>query len=116
LITALRLYHVFSLSSDAIPTNAGERLEDWLNTTLGKQVIISEDNETLWRTTLMVICKDIIQDAHIGITTLGKIDIGVVSALLEWAGSAKGFVKMLWREENDVCRLVIESLEKHEQF
>ena len=116
LITALRLYHVFPLSSNAIPPNAEDRLEDWRNTTLGKQDIISEDNEALWRTTLMAICKGVIHDAQIAITTLGNIDTGIVAALPEWAGLAKGFVEMLWREENVVCRLVIESLEKYEQF
>jgi len=116
LITTLRLYHVFSLLSDAIPPNAEEKLEDWRNTTLGKQDIISEDNETLWRTTLIAICKGIIQDAQIGITVLGKINTGVMSALPKWVGLAKGSIEMLWKEENDVCRVVMESLERHEQF
>jgi len=116
LITSLRLYHVFSLFGNVIPPNAEEKLEDWRNTTLGKQDIISEDNETLWRTTLMAICKDIIQNAQIGITALGEIDTSIVFALPEWVGVAKSFVEMLWKEENDVCRLVIESLERHEQF
>jgi hypothetical protein len=48
--------------------------------------------------------------------SIGRIDIGDVSTLPEWAGSAKSFVEMLWKEEYDVCRLVIESLEKNEQF
>ena len=111
LITTLRLYHLFSLSSDTVPPNAEEKLEDWRNTTFGKQDILSEANEALWRSTLMEICKNIIRDASIG-----KIDIGDVSTLPEWAGSAKSFVEILRKEEYDVCRLVIESLEKNEQF
>jgi len=111
LITTLRLYHLFPLSSDTIPPNAEEKLEDWRNTTFGKQDVISEANETLWRSTLMDICKNIIRDANIG-----KIDVGDMSTLPEWAGSAKIFVEMLRKEEYDVCRLVIESLEKNEQF
>ena len=116
LITTLRLYHLFPLSSDTLPPNAEEKLEDWRNTTFGKQDIISKDNEALWRSTLMHICKKIVQEAQIGIMGLGKIDIGVVFPLPEWAGPAKGFIEMLWKEEYDVSRLVIESLEKKEQF
>ena len=116
LITTLRLYHLFPLSSDTIPPNAEEKLEDWRNTTFGKQDIISEANEALWRATLTGICKNIIQDAQIGMMSIGKIDIGDVPTLPEWAGSVKSFVEMLRKEEYDVCKLVIESLEKNEQF
>jgi len=59
----------------------------------------------------MDICKNIIRDANVG-----KIDVGDMSILPEWAGSAKSFVEMLRKEEYDVCRLVIESLEKNEQY
>lgn len=111
LITTLRLYHLFSLPSDTIPPNAEERLEDWRNTTFGKQDIISKDNEALWRSTLMDICKNMIQEAQVGIMSIGKIGLGVMSTLPEWADSAKSFVEMLWKEEYDVCSLVIESLD-----
>ena len=107
LITALRLYHVLPqvMSSSLTET----LLDEWRNTTLGKQDVISEENERLWRGCLMHICEEIMVRAGVNLSKIKKIKEG---GSMDWVESVKCFIETLWEEENYVAKEMIKSLQE----
>ncbi|KAF9477385.1 SET domain-containing protein [Pholiota conissans] len=116
LITALRLYHLIPLSTNAIPLNSEQLLDQWRNTTLGKQDKISEENETFWRGTLLALCWNVIQNGKAGIERVQKVDGGHPSSTTFLLASAKASIESLWREEVTIASAMIRSLENNEEF
>ena len=111
LITALRLYHVLPQVTN-IPCSLTETLlDEWRNTTLGKQDIISEDNERLWRGCLMHICEEIMVRAGVNLSKIKKIKEG---GSMDWLESVKYSMETLWEEENYVAKEVIKGLQTEE--
>jgi hypothetical protein len=113
LITALRLYHVLPPQVKDIPSNFPILLDEWRNTTLGKQDVISEDNERLWRDCLMHICAEIMVRAGEGLSKIKKLEEG---GSMDWLESVKRFVETLWKEENYVAQEVMKSLQANIDF
>lgn len=83
LISALRLYH------------AQDEVRPWLETILGTRECISEDNEALWRGTLVGICERVEAEAKRG--------------LLE---NKEENIRQLWEEELWIARSVKTSVEE----
>lgn len=102
LMTALRLLHILAPQLNCMPSNL--LLDEWRNTTLGKQDIISEDNERRWRDCLMGICETIIVGAEEGILKIKRVN---KDSSEDWIESAKCFIEKLWEEEKYVGREVI---------
>ena len=107
LITALRLYHVLPPQGKAIPPGLTETLlDEWRNTTLGKQDIISDDNERLCRECLLRICEEIMEGASKGLSKIKRVKEGYSNRL----ESVKCFIESLWEEESYIAKEVMRGL------
>jgi len=114
LITALRLYHVLPPDAKNIPSSSIDTLlDEWRNTTSGKQDVISEDNECLWRSGLMRTCYEVVARAGVGQSKIKKVK---ESDSMDWLDSVKGFIETLWEEENYVAKEVMKSLQANTYF
>jgi len=114
LITALRLYHVLPPDEKKITSSAiNTLLDEWRNTTSGKQDLISEDNECLWRGGLMRICEEVTARAGVGQSKIKNIK---ENGLMDWVDSVKGFIETLWEEEKYVAKEVMKSLQANTVF
>ncbi|KAF8798009.1 SET domain-containing protein [Phlegmacium glaucopus] len=115
LITALRLYHIFSNDVDTVPLGSDRLVDMWRDTTLGRRDAISQENECHWRLTLKHLCNDLVQDAKRGLIRVRDIQ---VPELHEngWVEFVKVSIEMLWREEVDVGCAVLKSLEEGADF
>ena len=114
LITTLRLYHIFSEGVNTVPRNSEHMVEMWRDVTLGNRDVISQENESRWRSTLDRLCNDVIQDAKRGLIKVR--DIRVADEENGWVEYAKEFIEMLWREEMDVGCAVLKSVEEGADF
>ena len=101
-VTALRLVHILPPQMNCTPSNL--LLDEWRNTTFGKQEIISEDNERLWRDCLMGICEEIVVGADEGRSKIKRVKN---DSSEDWIECAKCFIDKLWEEEKYVSRAVI---------
>jgi hypothetical protein len=113
LITALRLYHIFSDDVNTVPPDSDHMVEMWRDVTLGKRDAISQQNESRWRSTLEHLCNDMIQDAKRGLIKVRDIQVDQENG---WVKFAKVSIEMLWREEMDVGCAVRKSLEEGADF
>jgi hypothetical protein len=114
LITALRLYHLFPVSVNAVPLDLANAIRSWQDTLLGKQEIISEENEIAWKETLLSICQRVADNASAGVA-----DCGVKSACWaqrNWVDAMKSNVEALWNEELFVASAVSESVHQGVAF
>ncbi|GBE82304.1 hypothetical protein BKA93DRAFT_760434 [Sparassis latifolia] len=113
MITALRLYHVVeSLGPQVPPDSASDViLRSWKDTINGRTSSVSEDNERLWRNTLLDICELVAARARDGmrITLSGSGTSG-------WYSWMEENVRCLWREELEVATAVACSLRAGEEF
>lgn len=116
LITALRLYHIFSDDVNLVPPDSDHMVDMWRDVTLGKRDAISEENESRWRWTLERLCNEMIQDAKRGIIKVRDIQVIDPSGENSWVEFAKVSIEMLWREEMDVGCAVLKSLEEGADF
>jgi hypothetical protein len=113
LITALRLYHTtFGSASDANIDE--EALKPWQDTLLGVRTMVSEENETAWRQSLVQICATLISRAEAGISELVTRTMGFKD--VPWLAWMQDNVKALWREEALVASAVAESVRQGVQF
>jgi hypothetical protein len=99
LITALRLYHIFSDGVNTLPADSDHMVDMWRDVTLGKRDTISQENESRWRLTLERLCNNMIQDAKRGLIKVRDIQVDQGNG---WVEFAKVSIEMLWREEMDV--------------
>jgi len=114
LITALRLYHIFSEDVNDVPPDPDHLVDIWRDTTVGKRDAISEENESRWRLTLECLCNDLVRDAKGGLTRVR--DIQTPDHENGWLGFVKVSIETLWREEIDVGCAVLKSLKEGADF
>ncbi|CAA7271714.1 unnamed protein product [Cyclocybe aegerita] len=113
LITTLRFYHILPASANAVPADSDQYVQEWRNVTLGLQEIISEENEHRWKMTLRDMCEDLATNAQRDLAMVSEICLDTQK---EWLPSSILFIETLWREEMNVARSVIESLNNHAEF
>ena len=112
LITALRLYHLFPMSVNDLPLDLDGAIRPWRDTLLGKQEIISEENESAWKETLLAICRSVTDDA-----TTGIIDCNAKSWTKgTWVDLMKENIEALWNEELFTATAVSESINQGVTF
>jgi hypothetical protein len=109
LITALRLFHIFSDDVSTILPDSDHLVDMWRDTALGKRDVVSQENEYRWRSTLKRLCDDLVQYAQRGLITVRDIQVDDESG---WVGFVKVGIEVLWREEIDVGCAVLKSLEE----
>ncbi|KAK2466934.1 hypothetical protein APHAL10511_001192 [Amanita phalloides] len=98
LVTALRLYHVTSLSQDEV--------EAWRETLLGTRDYVSDINEKQWRKTLVEICSRAEVEAEKGLVrACGEV-------CDEWEREMQGNIAELWAEQQRVASGVRSSVEQ----
>ena len=113
LITALRLYNVtFRPAANIVERE--EDLEPWRDTLLGQRNIVSEENETSWRETLIQICEILIRRAGTGICGLAMLNVDFKSA--SWFAWMQDNIRALWQEEAFVAAAVAKSVRQGVQF
>lgn len=115
LITTLRLYHVLSeLGADSdLPENSDEVLDEWRKATLGEREIISEQNEALWKATLLSICNAIIREAEAGVVQVKR---RASECTVDWGKWMYENIEMLWKEELHTAKAVVRCIEEDVQF
>jgi hypothetical protein len=114
LITALRLYHLVPMSVNAVPLDFDNVIRPWQDTLLGKQEIISEENENAWRETLLAICRGVADKASTGIADCSsKCDNWAKG---NWVNAMKENVEALWNEELFIATAVSESIDQGVAF
>lgn len=104
LISALRLYHALEATANSEPSE--DEVCPWLETILGTREFISEDNEELWRGTLVEICERVEAEAKRGLLQ-NKGEIWG-----EWEKEVRENIGQLWEEELWVARCVKTSVEE----
>lgn len=98
--------------STKVPPLYDDILEPWKDTLLGEKDIVSDENESAWRETLLEICQSIAKDATSMIAKCGNFSRWEA----EWLPAMKSSVKMLWEEELHVAQAVSESIRANEEF
>jgi len=114
LITALRLYHLFPMSVNVVPLDLDDAIRPWRDTLLGKQEIISEENENAWRETLLAICQSVADNASTGITDCDAESDDWTKG--NWVDAMKDNVEALWNEELFIATAVSESIHQGVAF
>lgn len=117
LITALRLYHTFPAGVEAPEnTTSSEALLDvWRGVVNGEHASISDENEALWRETLLQLCQKIAD-------TAASRAVALLSSPMtkdDGDGAVKGMlpcVVSLWNEEMYVARAVSQSIRRDVSF
>jgi hypothetical protein len=114
LITALRLYHLFSASADEVPPDAEGTIRRWNQVLLGNEDFVSEENESAWKGTLLRICEGLVGHATSAITNDRSVED---QSNPEWAGGVmRRAIRILWEEEIQVAEEVSKSILKGVQF
>lgn len=110
LIMTLRLFHLLtpaSKGSEVGPSN--EDIQSWRETLLGKRECISPENEYQWRTTLLNLCLEFIDETQKGLLKFRN----QLSREKTWIEEC---IEMLWVEELCVAQAVAESVRLGVQF
>jgi len=113
LIAALRLYHV-NFRPAASTMVREQDLEPWRDTLLGQRNIVSEENETSWRETLIQICEILIRRAETGICGLAELNVDLRN--VSWFMWMQDNIRALWQEEAFVAAAVAKSVQQGVQF
>lgn len=113
LIIALRLYHLFPPSLNELPPSADDVISPWVQVLLGKQDLVSEENESAWRETLLRICEKLVDHAKYAINNIPREDD---EKNPEWVGAIRKTIRILWEEELYIAKVVSESLLQGLQF
>ncbi|RXW24145.1 hypothetical protein EST38_g1708 [Candolleomyces aberdarensis] len=116
LITALRLYHAFPAGAAKLEstTDSEAILDVWRGVVSGERASISDENEALWRETLLQLCQKIEGEAASRVASLPSLaksrdDDGTVEAMLPCIIS-------LWNEEKYIARAVLQSIRDDVSF
>lgn len=108
LIPALRLLHVTRLSEEVNDTRvSGSQLKAWEATVAGVRDLVDQENEQDMRATLRSICKQVLDRS--------------TKTLCEFAKTRREdyawhCLETFWREEHDVSRAVIDSIDRAIEF
>ncbi|KAJ3528149.1 hypothetical protein NM688_g8032 [Phlebia brevispora] len=115
LITALRLYVVFSQRAHDQTFDGEGGLDEWRRVIAGEREIISPENENEWRALLLRLCSEMAQRARAGMKQAeGSLPVsGEPPAWLEWMLKN---IRLLWLEELEVAEAVAQSIESNEEF
>jgi hypothetical protein len=113
LITVLRLYHVAFITESSTVARK-EDFKRWQDTLLGRRTIVSEENETSWRETLLYICETLVKRADVG--TSGLLTLNLDFRSISWLAWMQDNIQALWREESSVAAAVSESVRQGVQF
>jgi len=105
LITALRLFHV--TEDVEIPVDSEKVVSAWRSVTEGYTERISESNERYWRNTMVRLCESIIERAQEGAK---KVDEATNSDAPGWFEWMRGNIRILWQEEEEVAKAVVQSV------
>ncbi|KAI0065357.1 SET domain-containing protein [Artomyces pyxidatus] len=112
LITALRLYHlVHTLDIEEQDSLA---LQPWRDTLSGTKDDISEENERVWRNTVLELCQILVNRAELGLQRL-QAESETVGGL-DWFGWMVENIRLLWWEEREVALAVARSIRRGETF
>lgn len=118
LITALRLFHCFDDGAQkTVPLGeeAAELLiEEWRKVIHGEAEIISEANESRWRSNIQDMCELIVRRAEEGVEAVAQLEEPQDSPV--WVKWMQGNIRLLWREELEVARSVLHSIQSGEEF
>jgi len=102
------------MSVNAVPPDPVTVIGPWQDTLLGKQEIISEENENAWKETLLSICQSVADNASTGLARCSdKLDQWEGGG---WIDAMKGDVKALWDEELFIATAVAESIHQGAEF
>lgn len=115
LITALRLYHLGPSGADT-EGNSVSAVEAWRDTTLGKRELVSAANEAGWRATLARICGNVVRRAEAGMEVLSHMTQNEEMCRDNQFKWVIGNIRLLWLEEQEVAKAVIESLNQGYDF
>lgn len=80
---------------------------------------VSEENERLWRQTLLRLCQTIVRNAQKSISRVRSLQEKPEACLPaegNWVVGAWCFIETLWQEEVDVGCAVVTSLERGVEF
>lgn len=113
LITALRLYHT-TFESPSGTNIREEALKPWQETLLGIRTMVSEENETAWRESLIQICETLTTRAKVGLSMLVTRPTSFGDA--SWLAWMQDNIQSLWREEALVAAAVSDSVRQGIQF
>lgn len=114
-MVTLRLYHILPLSATCAPLIPDGFLRSWRDTLLGRQDIVSEENELDWRRTLLTkICLPVVERAT------AKMQIMKTRMTNKSHNDTIGWMRdtvlMLWEEERRVGSAVAQSIHAGNQF
>jgi len=114
LITALRLYHALEEwhSAELDDAELTDVLDKWRDVVNGQTPLISDSNETKWRSTMLDICESIVRNAQEGIQQC----VDTTPYNEKWWGWALENIQCLWQEELEVARAVAHSIHTGEEF
>lgn len=102
------------MSLNVVPLDLDNAIQPWRDTLLGKQEIISEENENAWKETLLTICRRAADNATTGITDCNaKYDNQTKG---NWVDAMKENVEVLWNEELFIATAVSESIHQGVAF
>jgi hypothetical protein len=102
------------VSENDVPPHPANAIQPWQDTLLGKQEIISEQNEDAWKKTLLSICQSVVDNASTGI--VGCSDELGHWGTESWVNAMKGTVEALWHEEHCIAMAVSESIHQVRRF
>jgi hypothetical protein len=85
---------------------------------MGRRDVVSEENEAGWRATLVNICEGAAQRADVALDELANKAQDKVQdeGRCTWGEWMMGNIRLLWVEEREVARAVIESVERGDEF
>ncbi|KIJ69446.1 hypothetical protein HYDPIDRAFT_106062 [Hydnomerulius pinastri MD-312] len=109
LITALRLHHLVVGAGTA----EDDTIQVWRDVIAGKRERISDDNEQLWRGTVVHLCDVVVSRAE---QNLRSSSGGFASGQDTWVPWMHENIRTLWREELLVARAVKESVLRGDEF
>jgi hypothetical protein len=102
------------MSVNVVPLDLDNVTRPWQDTLLGKQEIISEENENAWRETLLAICRGIADKASTGIADCSSKRDNWGKG--NWVDAMKENVEALWNEELFIATAVSESIDQGVAF
>lgn len=116
LVTALRLLHI-NIANAGVERESMIELQAWRGVTHGRRDVISRENEAAWRATLVGICEGVARRAEGALKELANMVRGETrQGHCKWDDWMMDNMRLLWVEEQEVARAVIESIERGEEF
>lgn len=91
-------------------------MQAWRDTTLGRRDIVSDENESGWRATLVTICETVAHRADVALDKLARKPQDDGQSEHEPDEWMMDNIRLLWVEEREVARAVVESVRRGDEF